>query len=166
MKRLILFEKFHWEGFEMKSKFFENLRTFGPDLVEYAQGWMVWRSGQKAKRSAAGAIAALLKLELRRQTISKIVEAWDPISDAVEPDGFPLPMERDIQAYDAEGNMVDMERLFNESNSLLPSHWSRRPYTRQEIEMALDILAEKYRADIRVEHTFPHGAPAREFRLR
>lgn len=151
----------------MKAMFFVNLCTFGSDLVEYAQGQKLWRSKQEAKRAAAGTVAAILKYELRKQTIFKIIEAWDPISDAVEPNGFPLPMERDVQAYDANGNMVDLECLLNESlSTLIPASWGRKSYTRQEIQLGLDLLVKRYPSDIYVEYTFPQGAFAREFRLR
>lgn len=150
----------------MRFKFFEDLRSLGPDLVEYVQGWRLWRSQQKATRAAAWAVAASLKVEMRRQTIFKIVDAWDPITDAVEPNGFPLPMGRDIQAYDTAGKMVDIERLLNESHPKLPPSWGHQPYTRKEIELGLDVLAKKYPFDILVELTFPRDAPVREFRLR
>ena len=45
----------------MNTMFLANIRTFVPDLIEYAREWKIWRAKQKAKRSAEGAIAAILK---------------------------------------------------------------------------------------------------------
>ncbi len=148
-------------------KFFEDLRTFGPDLVEYAQAWKGWRSKQKLDRAAARAIAACLKLEMRKNTIHKVVEAWDPLSSAVEPDGLPLPMERDVQAYDIDGNMVDIVSLLKDTASAYtPVQWQIKPFTHEQILLAMGVLERWYSHEICVKYTFPHNAPVREFRLK
>lgn len=164
-----LLSYFYWISFrelEMK-KFFEDLRTLGPDLLEYTREWQVWRSKQKADRAAARTIAASLKLQMRMKTIYKVVEAWDPVSDAVEPSGFPLPMERDVQAYDACGNMVDIVSLLNGTLAeLIPTHWQLKSYSHRQILLAMDVLERRYPHDICVEYTYPNNAPAREFSLK
>lgn len=104
------------------------------DLKAYLDGWTKFRAERRSERARIKTVYHWLHIEFRLGRIARLVRASD-----LKLEGF-----SDVEAYDANGNMIGI-------GEMLSKQFSKSGFNSRELDKALDMIPTD---DLEIEMSF------------